>query len=75
MYVLHNLHSQLEGVHVLIFDLNSINDVEFLITFGTICQVFGPLKLNVSVPYFTVFTLKIIRNISLRKDIFHYFRI
>ena len=56
MYVLHNLHSQLVGVHVLIFDLNSINDVEFFITFGTISQVFGPLKLNVSVPYFTVFT-------------------
>ena len=35
MYVVHNLQSQLEGVHVLI------------ITFGTISQVFGPLKLNV----------------------------
>ena len=79
MYVLHNLQSQLEGVHVLIFDLNSVNDVELFITFGTISHSFGPLKLNFSVPYFTGFTLKvlklIIRSICHYKNIFNCFRI
>ena len=53
-YTLHILHVQFSGNHFLILDLNSLRDVDNLISFGIIYQIFGPINESVSVPYLTV---------------------
>ena len=52
-----SIHSHPTGFHFLIFDLNSNKELEFFILSGTLVHTLDPLKDNVSVPYFTVFTL------------------
>ena len=43
MYDLHNLHVHPSGIHFLIFYLDSLHDLHFLITVGTTSHVLGPL--------------------------------
>ena len=57
MYDLHNLHVQPSDYHFLILTLNSVREVDSLISLGTSSHVLGPIFLIVSVPYFTVITL------------------
>ena len=49
-YNLHSLHVHPTGFHFLIFLLNSVKVEDFLNSFGTRAQIFGPLNNKVSVP-------------------------
>ena len=64
---MHNLHVHAIGSHILILALNSANVFECFISSGTSAQVFGPLKVNVSVQYETVLSLVDWNGIIFRK--------
>ena len=50
MYTLHNLHIHPSGFQHFILALNSTNDLDWLMSFGTRVHVLGPLKEIVAVP-------------------------
>ena len=59
-YVLQILHGHFTGLHCLIFLLNSVRDLTFLISPGTRAHIFGPMKPSVSIPYDTVLTFLVL---------------
>ena len=52
-FFLHSLEGQLDGIHILIFDLKSPSDTDCLISRGIKLQIFGPKWDRVSVPLHT----------------------
>ena len=68
IYTLHSLHMHPSGFQCFIFVLNSDKDLEFLMAVGTSDHVLGPLKLIVSVPFYTVRILDV-RNEGLERKL------